>query len=674
MIFKQLEIRQFGKLRDFTLTPEPGLNRYTYPNEFGKTTLVCFLYFMLYGYEAKRLKAYFPWDGGPLSGSLTLETGGRDWRIERTRPEKGAGKRRVWCLSTGEELTLAAKEQPGPYFLQLDGETFLRTFCVTQSDVLFARTDGLDTALKNMAATGDENSSYQQAESYLNKQHTNYMHRGKTQGPLLDLQTELEQDRSALAVTEQTLNQKINEKNKWDRLRAELEQQDREIDGLNRRLGPARRSDALRQLRQLEALEQAGASRQQPTVPKEALAELERVFREQEEAEKAQTDAQAQKEEARARLQQAQETLSKQESLLREAEPPVRRARLFGIFAVICLIAGLLLLAAAALGAGWFFGVPGAAGLVLAGVFGVLALRGGQNRLASLQGELEVLRTQERSLRADFENADRRGEEAQAQSTASSARLRTLQEQYRVLTVQELEQLRVAWAVYEDDSARQQLHQQREALLAGRTREALEQAAAGGVLQEETAEQVYRLLNAVTMARTETAARLEALDVHSLESLWAEAERLREQIREKTERSARWQVQLEAVRLSLSWLKSANEEMNTYFAPKLCALAGENLAGMTDGRYRELLLDDGYEIRLRAAAGTYPAERFSAGTQSAVYFAFRLACGTLLGKEPLPLVLDDPFVHLDDSRRTQALALLERAAGERQILYFTCQS
>ena len=106
--------------------------------------------------------------------------------------------------------------------------------------------------------------------------------------------------------------------------------------------------------------------------------------------------------------------------------------------------------------------------------------------------------------------------------------------------------------------------------------------------------------------------------------------------------------------------------------PKLCALAGEHLARLTGGKYQKLLMDASFGISLETAEGTYPLERFSAGTRDGVYFAFRLAVSTLLCEEVLPMVLDDPFVNLDAQRLEEAEELLKNAAKERQILYFTC--
>ena len=46
----------------------------------------------------------------------------------------------------------------------------------------------------------------------------------------------------------------------------------------------------------------------------------------------------------------------------------------------------------------------------------------------------------------------------------------------------------------------------------------------------------------------------------------------------------------------------------------------------------------------------------------------------LLSETPLPMVLDDPFVHLDEPRRKAAEAMPERISEKRQVLYFTCRA
>ena len=66
----------------------------------------------------------------------------------------------------------------------------------------------------------------------------------------------------------------------------------------------------------------------------------------------------------------------------------------------------------------------------------------------------------------------------------------------------------------------------------------------------------------------------------------------------------------------------------------------------------------------------------SQGTADQLYLAVRLAvCELVLpAEEPCPLVLDDALANFDDSRCAAALQFLKEAAGNRQILLFTCHS
>ena len=53
----------------------------------------------------------------------------------------------------------------------------------------------------------------------------------------------------------------------------------------------------------------------------------------------------------------------------------------------------------------------------------------------------------------------------------------------------------------------------------------------------------------------------------------------------------------------------------------------------------------------------------------------RLALVDALFKEQdVIVVLDDPFVNLDDAHTAQALKLLNQLSAHRQILYLTCHS
>jgi uncharacterized protein YhaN len=89
----------------------------------------------------------------------------------------------------------------------------------------------------------------------------------------------------------------------------------------------------------------------------------------------------------------------------------------------------------------------------------------------------------------------------------------------------------------------------------------------------------------------------------------------------------------------------------------------------------ESLMDTSFEVRLREAGQTRTMESFSRGWRDAVRFCVRLSLAEALfaeSDEKPFLLLDDPFVNLDDERMTASRALLESLADRYQILYLVC--
>ncbi|HEY4632872.1 MAG TPA: AAA family ATPase [Candidatus Limnocylindrales bacterium] len=100
-----------------------------------------------------------------------------------------------------------------------------------------------------------------------------------------------------------------------------------------------------------------------------------------------------------------------------------------------------------------------------------------------------------------------------------------------------------------------------------------------------------------------------------------------------------------------------------------------DVAAVTGGRYRRIRVDDktlDIEVLAPERADWVPVQSLSQGTLDLIYLAARLGLVRLVtGDRRPPLVLDDPFVTLDDTRATRALALLKRVAADFQIIYLT---
>ena len=115
--------------------------------------------------------------------------------------------------------------------------------------------------------------------------------------------------------------------------------------------------------------------------------------------------------------------------------------------------------------------------------------------------------------------------------------------------------------------------------------------------------------------------------------------------------------------LALSYM----DPIRKSFADLMSRMAGEDR--------EKILVTPELAVSLERWGESRKLEYFSAGQTDLVMLCMRLALVDALFRETKPFViLDDPFVNLDDRHTAQALALLRELAKERQIIYLTCNS
>ena len=87
------------------------------------------------------------------------------------------------------------------------------------------------------------------------------------------------------------------------------------------------------------------------------------------------------------------------------------------------------------------------------------------------------------------------------------------------------------------------------------------------------------------------------------------------------------------------------------------------------------LIDTDFQVYPERMGQTRELAYFSAGQTDLVLLCMRLALVDALFKnEEMFVILDDPFVNLDNRHTEAALNLLEKLAERHQILYLTCNS
>ena len=196
-----------------------------------------------------------------------------------------------------------------------------------------------------------------------------------------------------------------------------------------------------------------------------------------------------------------------------------------------------------------------------------------------------------------------------------------------------------------------------------------EQTLSMAALQEKEA-QTQRELDAQEDALRQLRQRRDSLR-REIEKLPA----LEDELAELDETRKALQKQCELADLTMDYLTRAKDTLaNSYvgrveqgFVRYADALLGEKIGHVMLDRELHLFIDEQGAAR--------DAASFSAGTVDGVMLCMRLALvDALFQKEQPFLLLDDPFVNLDDEATRRALLLLREIAKTRQVVYLTCNT
>ena len=160
MKIKELNIVEFGCLRNKKIVLGDGLNLIHGENESGKSTVMLFIRFMFYGLPARSKKNYdrersLSFEGHRAAGTMTLEKDGRCYLVERQAIAVGIKLNeniKVTELDSGEliEGDVAAR------FLGVPVEVFESSCFVSQMRATEVNGEKTASAVENMLVSADE--------------------------------------------------------------------------------------------------------------------------------------------------------------------------------------------------------------------------------------------------------------------------------------------------------------------------------------------------------------------------------------------------------------------------------------------------------------------------------------------------------------------------------------
>ena len=632
MIIRKLRA-SFGKLEGESLRFHDGLNVIYAPNESGKSTWCAFIRAMLYGIDSSERaregylpdkQRYAPWSGAPMEGSMDVRAEGSDITLQRRTTVRSAPMRDFSAVYTGTNTPVEGMtgQNCGELLTGVSKEVFRRSAFIAQGGVAVSGSPELEKRIQQIVSSGDEQTSYSEAENRLRTwQHRRRYHR---KGLLPVLEGEMDEAQRLLSDIG-TSADSVRE------MEGQLQQLQQRCNDLEQSVAEARkkqRNDALQKLREGRADVQRRNDDHDA-----ALAELSRRREALQRSEFGD----------RSREELEAEVSSDMDSLEEIREDTGHR---FALFPAVAFSILAILLAALY---GLWTKLPYilGAGFRCVGAI-IFFLRYSRIRQAAQRAFAEqerILRKYKVSIPEDVPGVYTDFcalEDAVLEGATEEKRSRDRYDH----AVEELHRLEDA-AVNELDFA-------------------------GG---DTEAARLSRMLHTARQEASALAAKISGLNGRL--SAMGDPMVVASSLRDKQTQYQMIQSEYDAITLAQELLREADQEIQSRFSPALSGLAAKYMNEMTGGRYEDVLVGQDFSARTRVQGDTVArdAEFLSAGTADLMYLAVRLAvCELALPDgEPCPLILDDALVNLDETREAQAMNLLKRIALKRQVILFTCR-
>ena len=632
MIIRKLRA-SFGKLEGESLRFHDGLNVIYAPNESGKSTWCAFIRAMLYGIDSTERardgylpdkQRYAPWSGAPMEGSMDVRAEGSDITLQRRTTVRSAPMRDFSAVYTGTNTPVEGMtgQNCGELLTGVSKEVFRRSAFIAQGGVAVSGSPELEKRIQQIVSSGDEQTSYSEAENRLRTwQHRRRYHR---KGLLPVLEGEMDEAQRLLSDIG-TSADSVRE------MEGQLQQLQQRCNDLEQSVAEARkqqRNDALQKLRDGRADVQRRNDDHDA-----ALAELSRRREALQRSEFGD----------RSREELEAEVSGDMDSLEEIREDTGHR---FALFPAVAFSILAILLAALY---GLWTKLPYilGAGFMCVGAI-IFFLRYSRIRQAAQRAFAEqerILRKYKVSIPEDVPEVYTDFcalEDAVLEGAAEEKRSRDRYDH----AVEELHRLEDA-AVNELDFA-------------------------GG---DTEAARLSRMLHTARQEASALAAKISGLNGRL--SAMGDPMVVASSLRDKQTQYQMIQSEYDAITLAQELLREADQEIQSRFSPALSGLAAKYMNEMTGGRYEDVLVGQDFSARTRVQGDTVArdAEFLSAGTADLMYLAVRLAvCELALPDgEPCPLILDDALVNLDETREAQAMNLLKRIALKRQVILFTCR-
>lgn len=726
MKLTRIDLPGFGCLRRFGTDLAPGVNVFYGMNEAGKSTLQQAVRALLYGFyagdrarpeESARHERFRPWDGGVYRGSLEYETSdGRRFEVRRDFSTPDVSTQLI-DLFTGEDLSSQfgrGRHGNVPFarrHLGMSAAVFQSCAFISQGEIFHVAENGpkeIADAIAALADTAGRDVSATKAIERLKAALTRVgSDRART--------AELPKAREVLARAEAELKEIDSSREalsgraeELDRLQDELGGLDDEIEHIGLAVAQSRGQELSGRLGKLDETRDLRRKAEATIMEVEAFADFPSEHRD---------DVLSLK----VRWEQAVESLAVTQQECADAESDISADERLEFEALRVAVGSLSAEQVSSLGAiaygsetWWPVRLMLAAGRAIVRVaraaWRFIRQRPAQSVGAPMTGQIAVSRTEALALLERHRwylrlvpAIDRLGELRQ-KLEAEEARTATVES--HLLTVLEsagvscergleeavgtfLERCRLRDRYRRAVSSAEEAAKREELLLNGATRDQIEaelgdcerrlqSASQKPARGRESSRELARKYDELQSRRNELEVRVERLQEEV--RLKMSQHRSRAEVEEEAELARVRVSELERARSALGKAVEAIEEamVSVYrdFAPAVNTFLSDGIERVTEGRYSRAHVDPKtleISLLLPETGLVVKDPPVSHGTRTIAYVLMRIGLAQHMSSvgEPVPLVLDDPFVDVDSERLPRILDYLADLSDEIQVLFFT---
>ncbi len=698
MYIEKIHIESFGKLSDFTLELDSGVNIIEGRNESGKSTVAAFIKFIFYGIPPRERKIAASWQTGGLSGSITVNDGEKSLRIERSC----SGNREVVQLIDGETNMpirgLIEDTTPGELFFGVGADMFEATAFVSQLGGTVSGGAKVSEGIENILFSADESVNTQKALSKLDGARASILHKNEKGGRLFELDGECAAMEVRLAealrvhddiLTKEAQLADFREKHseadkKASEIGAKVEQfEARTLLGLFTR---ARRIEA--KAAELRAKIEENAQVDIDSVRKLEgdIARLDALKKEADEASRIEAETPMPE-----RDEDVDEYFALGGRAALESECDSKKAKAKAYMAVgivgLVLALALVLIGVIPLLIGKTLSiVPVIAGVAMAALAVTLFVFSGKEREQANNIEfkydfdaLEIRMANQANAIEEAKiaalaaiNAKRRHETAVEEITSRyscdadglAGKLEAEREKLHCADsirveydkyVSVLSQIKLQLKPYNEEELKASLDESVD--ISDINAENITELRRESVFAAKMADSLEKHVNEIekTLAGLYPGAENPTALSDKLCAMKAEREHL--------------QKLHAAYILASEKIAQASESLRTSISPRLAADTAKLMGHITEGKYTSLGVGTGLELCVETEHGTKPIDVLSCGTKDAAYLSLRMALVSLLYRKELPPMLYDEAFVRQDSKRLGAMLKLVHVSGLQGIVF-----